>query len=441
MRPLVLVFDNAATEEEFRAEFDPKAARAARAAILAGSPGYALMAFIVDDTAARSLAVTMLALMVAWAAVSWTRFYAHRCQAVNIAVLAVLTALSLALFLALPAGSALIVAIPYVTLTFMWLFLLLRLRVAYSMPFGLAYVIALPFVGAVLWDRYGNGDAPEGLRSVLAGPGGGAAVVLAYSAFLLVLCAFVARRLERGERRDFLLQRELDAALERSEWLLTNVLPVPIAERLKAFENPIADDCAAVSVIFADIVGFTTMSAPMRPSDVLALLNEVFTRFDQLADMHGLEKIKTIGDAYMAVAGAPERVRNHAHVAVAMGLDMLAAIGDLTAPDGSPLAIRVGIGSGPAVSGVIGTRKFAYDLWGDTVNTASRMESHGVPGAVQVDDVTRQLAGDSFEFDDRGMLTIKGKGPMRAWLVTARSAEPRRRAPLSRSGRSEPGRE
>jgi hypothetical protein len=319
MRPLVLTFDDSATEQEFRAESDPKAARAARAAILAGFPGYALMAFIVDDTEARAVALVMVALTVVWVAVSWTRVYARLCQIVNIAFVGTLSALSLVLFLSLPAGSALIVAIPYVTLTFMWIHILLRLRVEYAMPLGLAYACAIPVVGAVLWDRYGHGDAPAGLRSVLAGHEGGAAVVLAYGGFLFVLCAFVGRRLERSQRRDFLLQRELDAALERSEWLLTNVLPTPIAERLKAFENPIADDCAAVSVVFADIVGFTPMSASMQPSEVLALLNEVFTRFDELADRHGLEKIKTVGDAYMAVAGAPERVPDHAHAAVAMG--------------------------------------------------------------------------------------------------------------------------
>jgi class 3 adenylate cyclase len=421
MRPLFLTFDYAPTEREFRVESGPKAARAARAAILAGFPGYALMAFIVDDREARAVALFMLALTVAWVAVSWTRFYTRLCQIVNIAFVVVLSTLSLVLFLSLPPGSALIVAIPYVTLTFMWIHILLRLRVEYAMPIGVAYACALPFVGAVLWDRYGRGDAPIGLRSALSGHEGGAAVVAAYSGFLFVLCAFVGRRLERGQRRDFLLQRELDSALERSEWLLTNVLPTPIAERLKAFENPIADDCAAVSVVFADIVGFTPMSASMEPSAVLALLNEVFTRFDQLADAHGLEKIKTVGDAYMAVAGAPERVPDHAHAAVAMGLDMLQAISDLTAPDGTPLRARIGIGSGPAISGVIGTRKFAYDLWGDTVNTASRMESHGVPGAVQIDDATRQLGGQAFAFEDRGMLEIKGKGPMRAWLVTAHS--------------------
>src|SRR5262249_15344874 len=152
---------------------------------------------------------------------------------------------------------------------------------------------------------------------------------------------------------------------ERSEQLLTNVLPVAIAERLKGHEELIADDCAAVSVVFADIASFTTMSASMRPAEVLAMLNAVFTRFDDLAAAHGLEKIKTIGDAYMAAAGVPEPHDDHALAAVAMAVDMLRSVRGMQAPDGSPLAVRVGVGSGPAVAGVIGTRKFSYDLWGD----------------------------------------------------------------------------
>ncbi len=417
MHPALLRFEDAHTERRFRREYDGRAARTGRVAILAGSPGYALLAVLIEDHEARAVALSMLVALAAWIAAAWSTWYEPRCHAINVVAETVVTSLSLVLILALPAGSGLVIGIAFVTLNFMWMFVFLRPRIMYAVPFGVVYVAAITAVGAVTWDRYGHGRALPGLNSVFAGVAGGAVVVFAYTAFLLALSTMIAYRLEHGARVDYELRLELAQANERSERLLTNILPVSVAERLKAHENPIADECPAVSVVFADIVGFTAIAAAMPPGEVLHLLNTVFTRFDELAAAYGLEKIKTIGDAYMAVAGAPERVTDHAHAAVRMALAMLRSVSDISGPDGTPLRVRVGVASGPAVAGVIGTVKFSYDLWGDTVNTASRMESHGIAGCVQVDDATKALVGDAYTFRGRGRVAIRGKGEMETWLL------------------------
>ena len=210
---------------------------------------------------------------------------------------------------------------------------------------------------------------------------------------------------------------ELAVAHERSERLLTNVLPVPIADRLKSREEVIADRFDTASVLFADIVGFTGLSARVTPEQVVRLLDSLFSRLDALVDAYGLEKIKTIGDAYMVAAGIPVPRADHAHVLARFAL---AARDDLAAHNltsDTPVQLRVGISSGPVVAGVIGRRRLLYDLWGDTVNTASRMESHGIPGRIQVTDATHALLGRQFACTDRGMIDVKGKGPTHTWIL------------------------
>jgi class 3 adenylate cyclase len=210
---------------------------------------------------------------------------------------------------------------------------------------------------------------------------------------------------------------ELAAAHARSERLLTNVLPVPIADRLKNSDEIIADRFEAASVLFADVVGFTGLSATMSPSQVVRLLDQLFTRLDVLVDQFGLEKIKTIGDAYMVAAGIPTPRDDHA---VVLARFALAARDELRAHNldaTASIQLRIGINSGPVVAGVIGRRRFLYDLWGDSVNTASRMESHGLPGQIQITDATRTLLGDGFVCTERGVITVKGKGPMHTWLL------------------------
>ena len=206
----------------------------------------------------------------------------------------------------------------------------------------------------------------------------------------------------------------LAAERERSERLLLNVLPQPIADRLKAGESVIADGAAEVGVLFADIAGFTPLSGTMTPDEVVRLLDAVFTTFDELASEHRLEKIKTIGDAYMVASGLLESTPHHAEDLASMALKMQRAMRGL--PE---LRLRIGIDIGPVVAGVIGRRKFSYDLWGDTVNTASRMESHGVPGAIQVTERAYDRLARAFEFQERGILEVKGKGSMRTYLLVA----------------------
>jgi len=205
-------------------------------------------------------------------------------------------------------------------------------------------------------------------------------------------------------------------AKAESEALLLNILPRTIAERLKRGERVIADHHDEVTVLFADLVEFTPFAAHERPARVVALLNEVFSGFDSLAERFGLEKIKTIGDAYMVVAGAPEPRPDHASIILEMALAMHDIAGSIEGPPGRPLRLRIGVASGDVVAGVIGHRKFSYDVWGDAVNLASRMQSTGVPGATQVSASTWALCGDRYEFTPREV-DVKGLGTMRTYLL------------------------
>lgn len=213
-----------------------------------------------------------------------------------------------------------------------------------------------------------------------------------------------------------------------SERLLCNVLPYAIAERLKGrpvvtndgFTEVIVDSFAAVTVLFADIVDFTKFSKSVTANVLVELLNNVFTRFDNIADHRGLEKIKTIGDSYMAAAGLPLPVGDHPMRAAHTALDMIEALDRFNEETGHELTIRVGIATGAVVAGVIGKQKFVYDLWGDVVNTASRMESHGLAGRIQVADSTRQHLSEPFVLEERGVIDVKGSGEMRTWFLNDR---------------------
>jgi adenylate cyclase len=227
------------------------------------------------------------------------------------------------------------------------------------------------------------------------------------------------------------LYEQLVGEQQITERLLLNVLPAPIAQRLKlrsdliaaAPPEIIADKFQEVSVLFADIVQFTRFSPSMSPERLVAVLNEIFADFDDIADRRGLEKIKTIGDAYMAAAGLPVPAADHAVRAAQTALDMIESLARFNARSGYNLQMRVGIHSGAVVAGVIGRRKFIYDLWGDTVNIASRMESHGVVGRVQITDATRQQLGESFLLEERGLIAAKGIGDMHTWLLIGRTTE------------------
>ncbi|MCY7333439.1 MAG: PAS domain S-box protein, partial [Pseudanabaena sp. CAN_BIN31] len=218
-----------------------------------------------------------------------------------------------------------------------------------------------------------------------------------------------------------LAEEALHAEQEKSEKLLLNIFPKAIADRLKEFHGVIADSFESVTVLFADLVSFTRMSSELSPQDLVDLLNLIFSSFDTLCETYGLEKIKTIGDAYMVAGGIPIATENHAEAIACMALDMVNKVAELRDLTGKPLQIRVGIHTGAVIAGVIGTQKFIYDLWGDTVNVASRMESHSEVGKIQVTQATYELLKDKFDLIERGAIEVKGKGLMQTYWLTGKT--------------------
>jgi adenylate cyclase len=208
----------------------------------------------------------------------------------------------------------------------------------------------------------------------------------------------------------------------KAENLLLNILPSSIADKLKAQTQPIADHFVSASILFADVVDFTPWSERHQPADVVGYLDHLFSHFDDLAERYGLEKIKTIGDCYMVAAGVPTPRPDHARALALMALDMLEAMRSDDKVGHLGLELRVGINSGPVVAGVIGRKRFLYDLWGDAVNTASRMESHGTPGRIQITRATYELLEDEFECESRGPIAVKGKGEIEAWYLVGHRA-------------------
>ncbi len=217
--------------------------------------------------------------------------------------------------------------------------------------------------------------------------------------------------------------RQKNAFQERSEALLLNILPKEIAVILRGEPRTIADQFDSASVLFADLVDFTPMSATMTPAELVGLLDDVFSCFDDLSEKHDLEKIKTIGDSYMVAAGVPRPRADHAQALTRMALEMSDCLEQRTFR-GRKLSCRIGIGSGPVVAGVIGRRKFSYDLWGDVVNTASRMESHGQGGRIQVDRATYEIIHDDFACEPRGTVDVKGLGQTETWFVNRGGRQP-----------------
>jgi adenylate cyclase len=214
---------------------------------------------------------------------------------------------------------------------------------------------------------------------------------------------------------------ELSQEQTKTEQLLLNILPRKIALRLKAGEEHIADAFPNVSVLFADMVGFTAMSRTMTPSALVEVLGDLFSRFDLITEKHGLEKIKTIGDCYMLAGGVPEPSDDHAHAVIDAALEMCTALEEMRERTGGALRMRIGVHSGPIVAGVIGLRKFTYDLWGDTVNVASRMESTGQPGRIHVSAITADLIRNDFQLESRGSIEVKSLGQVETFFVNGRN--------------------
>jgi adenylate cyclase len=235
----------------------------------------------------------------------------------------------------------------------------------------------------------------------------------------VLLKARIEASLEKKRLRDLeqAFLEKLQAEQEKSERLLLSILPKQIAERLKQNPTTIADSFSEVTVLFADIVDFTNLASQMSPTELVEWLNEIFSTFDNLAEKHGLEKIKTIGDAYMVVGGLPIPREDHAYSIAEMALDMQQSAAKFKSKNQESFNMRIGIHTGPVVAGVIGTNKFIYDLWGDTVNIASRMESHGIPGGIQVTESTFDRLQDLYILEKRGLIPVKGKGEMTTYLL------------------------
>jgi len=273
----------------------------------------------------------------------------------------------------------------------------LRWYVAYLAVF-ISSGVAGQIVGAV-------STLPEWFTSTMLGLN----VAVGGSIVFILIATFLRQR----DRAMDALARER----ERSEQLLLNVLPREIAPRLKAGESPIADAYEHATVLYADMVGSTTLAERLDAKQLVALLNGIFSRFDLLAEKHGVEKIRTIGDNYMCVAGVPRRRADHAQAMARMALGIRAYLDELRGAGEDRIDFRIGLNSGPCVGGVIGLRKFVFDIWGDSVNTASRMESHSVPGRIQLSEATYELIRDEFNCEPRGTIEVKGKGPMRTWFL------------------------
>lgn len=234
------------------------------------------------------------------------------------------------------------------------------------------------------------------------------------------ISACLEKKRLRDREREFIDQLRLEK--EKSEALLLNVLPRTVIERIRRGENVIADRFDEATVLFSDVVGFSNLAARFSPSQISELLNELFSRFDNLAAELGLEKIKTIGDAYMVAGGLPESQPGHAVAAAEMALRILDVVKDTGKSVGVPLEVRIGVHSGAVVAGIIGRHKFIYDVWGDTVNTASRLESYGIPGQVHISEATHARIRHVFNCRSRGMVDIKGKGEMLTYFIHERHA-------------------
>ncbi|WP_407667639.1 adenylate/guanylate cyclase domain-containing protein [Mycolicibacterium arseniciresistens] len=225
---------------------------------------------------------------------------------------------------------------------------------------------------------------------------------------------FALREIDRAEAA-------MESEYQRSEKLLANILPASIAARLKdPTHTIIADKYDDASILFADIAGYTKRASDTSPTDLVRFLDRLYTDLDALVDRHGLEKVKTSGDSYMVVSGVPRERPDHVEALACLALDMADAVADLTDPGGRAVPLRIGLAAGPVVAGVVGARKFFYDVWGDAVNIASRMESTDVEGRIQVPHQVYERIRHAFEFEERGDVDVKGKGVMRTWYLTGR---------------------
>jgi guanylate cyclase len=296
---------------------------------------------------------------------------------------------------------------------------------------------AIPWYVAYLVVFLGSGVAGELLGAVPPPiPGWFTSTMLALNVVVGGTIVFTLLAVFARQRSDAL------AALRReqvkAENLLLNILPRSIADKLKDETQPIADQIESASILFADVVDFTPWSERRSAAEVVGFLDHLFSHFDALAERYGLEKIKTIGDCYMAAAGVPTPRDDHARALALMAMDMLETMRSSDDVGHRGLELRIGINSGPVVAGVIGRKRFLYDLWGDAVNTASRMESHGTPGRIQITRATYALLANEFECEPRGTIPVKGKGDVETWFLVGRRTDSRPAQPVPGSARADP---
>ena len=288
-----------------------------------------------------------------------------------------------------------------------------------SIPWFFAYIVFLLLTGYVDYELAGM--PPKGPQAPLATT----VVFFALNFAAMSALVYSLLRFAFGERDKARLRQEhahelLKNEQEKSERLLLNVLPAPVAERLKHSEETIADGFPAATVMFADIVGFTRIASRLDPVQIFALLNRLFSAFDALAERHGVEKIKTIGDSYMVAGGLNLAERDYCAAVADLALEMREVVAQEWTPDGQTLALRIGIATGPVVAGVVGTKKFIYDLWGDTVNIASRITADNQPGMIQVDARTYQQLAARYDFEPAQTLNLKGKGATPVYRLRSR---------------------
>jgi len=289
-----------------------------------------------------------------------------------------------------------------------------------SIPWFVAYIVLIAAAAGADYYLFAEGakPAPVPPKTIVVFF---ALNFVAISSVVYFLLRYAAVERDKSKARMEEAHRLLQAEQERSERLLLNILPGPVAERLKMEDGTIADGFADVTVMFADIVNFTTLAEGMSPNQIFAMLNKVFSSFDSLAEQHGLEKIKTIRDAYMVAGGLnDESSVNYSEAIAQMALDMRDLLASDLSVNDHRLEIRMGIGTGPVVAGVVGKKKFIYDLWGDTVNLASRITAESVPGMVQVDVTTYRRLRNRFEFDPPKTLYLKGKGDTTVYTLRGR---------------------
>jgi class 3 adenylate cyclase len=412
MHPLTLRFSQP-VEDRFGAEYIGRSIGQARASIVIGAASLLVAAVFASVFLAQREIVW--ASMVAMALLSVVTFVATFSPALRprlplvtaVTAIAYTTVVDIATFAATPGAYR---AFAFLVAASQVVYLFFVVRLGFVTSFVTCTMVVAVFLGlAVYLGEYGPVEMTVGTSLLV---------------LITMASAVGGYFLERFARHDFVSRCLLEVERQRAESerqraddLLLNILPEEIADRLKAQKRTIADNFEEVTVLFADVVNFTGLSARMTPEALVNTLDTVFTCFDRLTERHGLEKIKTIGDAYMVVAGVPTPQPDHLDRMARMALGMQEALRDWESAHGLPIQVRIGIHTGPAVAGVIGTKKFAYDLWGDTVNTASRMESHGVPACIQVTDAVYQRLRDAYVFEPRGEIEVKGKGPVRAYLL------------------------